>query len=374
VDGRMVVAVDVPSGIDADDGSVPGQVVTADITVTFGAVKAGLLRFPAARHVGRLVPASIGLPATQGSMFAVRLLGESTVRQFVPRRPPDAHKYRVGRLLVVAGSDQYVGAACLGSEAAARAGAGLVGLVSTEAVKRVLAARLPEATYPLTVASWDTGPVKAAASVAELLPEQSALLLGPGIGRSPGTGTFLQHLLMAKGRLTTPTPTVVDADALSLLAEWPQWWTEIGHENVLTPHAGEMTRLIAADSGLGTLEGEASWETARRAAQRWRQIIVLKGPFTTVAQPDGNAWIYPHPNAALATAGTGDVLAGLAAGLLAQGVRPSEAARLAVVAHALAARQVTAWAGGRTLLAADLPRALPSILTHLATGASSNSR
>ena len=248
--GRRVVAVDVPSGIDADDGSAPGAAVYADITVTFGAVKTGLLRFPAAGHVGRLVMARIGLLPGHASTFPSQILDESRVRGFVPNRAADAHKYRVGRVLVVAGSDQYVGAACLCSEAAARAGAGLVGLVSTEAVKRVLATRLPEATYPLTLDDVELRPEHAAEAVAALLADQSALLIGCGIGRSASTSRFLRQLLILNARQAKPTPTVIDADALSLLAEWPRWWEQIGDGNVLTPHAGEMARLLDSDPDL----------------------------------------------------------------------------------------------------------------------------
>ncbi len=363
--GRMVVAVDVPSGIDADDGSVPGTVVQADITVTFGAVKAGLLRFPAASQVGRLIPARIGLLPGHANSFPAQILDESRVRGFVPRRAADAHKYRVGRVLVVAGSDQYVGAAGLCSEAAARAGAGLVGLVSTEAVKRVLATRLPEATYPLTV-DPEQRPDQAAADVAAFLPDQAALIVGPGIGRSAPTARFLRQLLMLNARQANPTPTVIDADALSLLAEWPRWWQRIGTGTVLTPHAGEMARLLGSTPILGKLEGEAPWETARRAAKAWGQTVVLKGPITSVSEADAPTWIYPRANAALATAGTGDVLAGLTAGLMAQGVRGSAAAQLAVVAHAQAARRVTARMGRLTLLASDLPAELPAVLASMA--------
>jgi NAD(P)H-hydrate epimerase len=152
-----------------------------------------------------------------------------------------------------------------------------------------------------------------------------------------------------------------------LLARWPDWWQQIGTNNVLTPHSGEMARLVASDPDLGTVEGEAPWETARRAAARWQQIVVLKGPFTAVADSEqGLTWIYPHANPALATAGTGDVLAGLVAGLVAQGLSTWEAARLAVVAHAHAGRQVAAQHGGRSLIASELPAALPAALAALA--------
>jgi NAD(P)H-hydrate epimerase len=362
----IVVAVDVPSGIDADTGEVPGPVVPADITVTFGAVKSGLLRFPAALHVGRLVPRSIGLPVGSSARFPIHQLDEAVVQPLVPPRPPDSHKYRLGRVLVIAGSDQFVGAACLGSEAAARVGAGLVGVVSTEAVKRVLATRLPEATYPLTLTEDDDQPEAAAERVAELLPDQSAMLIGPGIARSEHTDQFVRRLLVANACLDRPTPAVIDADALTLLAGWTGWWERIGTGNVLTPHAGEMARLIASDPDLAEVANEAAWETARRAAARWHQVIVLKGPFTTVAEPGGRAWVYPHANSALATAGTGDVLAGLCTGLAAQGLTPFDASRLAVVVHALGARRLLQITHRRALLASDLPAEVPAILAELA--------
>jgi len=372
--GMRIVAVDVPSGVDADTGEIAGMAVDADITVTFGAVKAGLLLFPGAAHVGRLIPARIGLSSNASLASGCLILNERANGIRVPARALDAHKYRVGRVLVVAGSDQYVGAACLCSEAAARSGAGLVGLVSTEAVKRVLAARLPEATYPLTLTDLDERPEAAADAVAALLPEQSALLIGPGIGRSDPMNRFLRQLLTQNAQEERPTPAVIDADALSLLAGWPRWWEHIGQDNVLTPHAGEMARLLASDSELGAVDGEAPWHTARRAAERWRQVIVLKGPFTCVAEPSPSddelepALVFPFANPALATAGTGDVLAGLMAGLLAQGLHPAWAAQLAVAAHALAARRAVERHGGRTLLASDLPIELPAVLAGFAVG------
>jgi NAD(P)H-hydrate epimerase len=358
----------MPTGIDADTGAVPGSAVTADVTVTFGAVKAGLLRFPAAGYVGRLVPRPIGLPSGSAAAYPIHVLHEAGVRSLVPPRPLDSHKYRLGRVLMMAGSDQFVGAACMASEAAARAGAGLVGLVSTEAVKRVLATRLPEATYPLTLPDLHEHPDMTADRVAALLSEQAVVLVGPGIGREDATERFLRRMLAANAGLDTPTPAVIDADALTLLANWPGWWGEIGEGNVLTPHAGEMARLMSADPGLAQVDDEAPWATARRAAARWRQVIVLKGPFTTVAEPGGRAWVYPHANAALATAGTGDVLAGLTAGLIAQGLSPLDGARLAVVVHAEAGRRAAQGQDRRTLVASDLPPELPSILADLAAG------
>jgi hydroxyethylthiazole kinase-like uncharacterized protein yjeF len=359
----LVVAVDVPSGIDADTGAVPGEAIQADLTVTFGAVKAGLLRFPAAQNVGRLILSSIGLPTDSAADFPAHILDEATVAPLVPPRPLDSHKYRLGRVLVVAGSDQYVGAAGLAAGAAARSGCGLVGLASTEAVKRVLATRLPEATYPLTMDVVDDNPDKAADRVAEILSDQQAMLIGPGIGRERLTERFLRRLLATNAMLDHPVPTVIDADALTLLAGWDCWHEHIGAGNILTPHAGEMARLMGDEQAAD----EAPWQTAARMAARWQQVLVLKGPHTTVADPTGHAWVYPHPNAALATAGTGDVLAGLTSGLVAQGLAPVDAVRLAVVVHAGAGRRAVERGARRTLLASDLLDEIPTVLAALSS-------
>jgi NAD(P)H-hydrate epimerase len=359
---QTVVAVDVPSGIDADTGTVPGEAICADLTVTFGTVKSGLLRFPAASLAGRLVVAPIGLPAGSTANVAAHVLAERVVAPLVPPRPLDSHKYRLGRLLALAGSDQYVGAACLGAGAAARAGCGLVGVVSTEAVKRVLATRLPEATYPLTVDVVDDDPEQAADQIAALLPDQQALLVGPGIGRATSTDRLLRRLLEANAASAHPVRAVIDADALSLLAGWEGWHERIGPGNILTPHAGEMARLM---DGRAADADETPWTMAGRMARAWSQVVVLKGPFTVVAHPSGHAWVYPHANSALATAGTGDVLAGLTAGLLAQGIEPVDAARLAVVVHAEAAQRLVASRRWRTLLASDLLDEIPAVLMAL---------
>ncbi|MCC6177690.1 MAG: NAD(P)H-hydrate dehydratase [Chloroflexi bacterium] len=358
----LVVAVDVPSGIDADTGAVPGAAVRADVTVTFGAVKAGLLRFPAASLVGELEPRPIGLPSGANGHYRVHVLDEAVAASLVPDRPIDAHKYRLGRTLVVAGSDQFIGAACLTASAAARAGCGLVAVAASRVVQRVLAGMLPEATYPL-IRDTDGDPEPMADRLADLLPAHQSLVVGPGLGRADTTGRFLQRLLTRNMAAQRPVPCAIDADALNLLTGWEHWWREIGPGHVLTPHAGEMAALLGVDR---LPDDAAPWDVAREAASVWRQVVVLKGPFTTVATPFGGAWVYPHANPALATAGTGDVLAGLLGGLIAQQMAPDDAARLAVVVHAIAARRVLARRGGRTLLASDLLPEIPAALSDLA--------
>jgi ADP-dependent NAD(P)H-hydrate dehydratase / NAD(P)H-hydrate epimerase len=341
----IVLAIDVPSGMDSDTGEVPGEVVWADVTVTLGAVKQGLLRFPAAQRVGELVCRDIGLSSSD---LPYDVLLDDELAECVPSRPLDAHKYRFGRVLVVAGSEHFLGAPVLCVGGALRAGAGLVTLASTPAARQAVATHLPEATYtqgdPRRVQDLPLEP-------------QAAIVLGPGLGREPSTIQFVHDLL----RAVHGKPVVIDADALYALGELDQWWNLVGPNTVLTPHSGELSRL-----GAHLEEAETSWSQASRLAKAWGCCLVAKGPFTCIADPAGRVAVWPRANAALATGGTGDVLAGLTGGLLAQGVSVWDAARVAVAAHALAAATIVEEREWRTLLASDLLEELPAALAGLA--------
>lgn len=354
----IVVAVDVPSGIDADTGEVPGVAVRVDVTVTLGAVKTGLLRFPAAEYVGRLEPRAIGLPDEPVAALPVHILADQH-RPAPPPRPLSAHKYDFGRLLVVGGSSRFVGAPFLAAAGAARAGAGLVILAGPEPVKRLVSLRLPEATYTERAIDPETEPEAALQEITPALETAAAVVIGPGMGRSSGASRFLRALLEARRTVPTPPPTVIDGDGLSLLAEWPEWPDAAGSRLVLTPHYGEMARLIGASSETVAAD---PWAVAAEYASRWGQVVVLKGPFTAIAGPDDVTWVYPRANPGLATAGTGDVLAGTIGGLLAQGMRPLEAALLGVWVHAQAGARVIRRRRWRTLLASDLLREIPRLL------------
>jgi NAD(P)H-hydrate epimerase len=190
----------------------------------------------------------------------------------------------------------------------------------------------------------------------------NAAVIGPGLGRSEGAARFLRLFFEHRLRMTQPPPTVVDGDALSLLGEWSGWETHTGPNLVLTPHHGEMGRLLGVRSGA---VATAPWEIARNQARDWRQVLVLKGPFSAIAAPGGDTWVYPWANPALATAGTGDVLAGLTGGLLAQGMPSLDAARLAVWAHARAAERLIRRRRWRTLLASDLLQELLRVLNEI---------
>src|SRR5215472_2724504 len=347
--GRRVVAVDVPSGIDADSGGVPGAAVRADVTVTLGAVKQGLLRLPAAEYVGRLVARDIGITAEARQDMAYEVLEPVELRP--PARPIGAHKYSFGRTLIVAGSDHFLGAPVLCSGGALRVGAGLVTVASTADVRRTVAAHLPEATYTVEDVELHAEKLKT------YLEGHQAVVIGPGLGRGPDVTRFVLEVVRnrANGKL------VIDADALVAIGETPEWWTLLPRETVLTPHAGELARLVGGELP----KDEAPWKTAGRLARQWQCVLVYKGPFTSVAEASGSVHVWPYANPALATGGTGDVLAGVCGGLLAQGCSAAEAARLAVAVHGLAAERVTRQHGWRTLLASDLFAEIPAVLAGL---------
>jgi NAD(P)H-hydrate epimerase len=361
--GARVVSVDVPSGIDADTGEVPGEAVRADLTIALGAVKAGCLRFPAANYVGRLEPRPIGLPEVAEAGCRIRLLTADLVASLVPERPLDAHKGTLGWVLIIGGSREYVGAPILSGSAAGRSGCGLVALAVPPNVQSPAAAALPEATYLLR----DDRPARGgeAERLIGRLADFRAVVLGPGLGREDASVGLVRGLLARLGTGSNGPAVIVDADALWVLSGWPYWWNELSAGCLLTPHHGEMARL----TGLSTAEiARRSWEIALEQAARWRQIVVLKGAHTVVAEPGGRAWVHPRANPGLATAGTGDVLAGLIGGLAAQGLDPLQAAQLAVVVHSLAAERVLGARPWRSLLASDLLPALPAVLAELVAG------
>ena len=356
-----VVAVDLPSGIDADSGQVAGVALRADYTLSLGCVKVGLLKFPGAGYVGRLIPVDIGLPEASCTGLRVELLTGGSTAPLLPARPLGGHKGTFGRVLVVAGSRNFVGASYLAGAAAARSGCGLVTLAVPEWQRTALVSSLPEATYlPLQDGSEEAWEANAQA-VAETLPACNALAIGPGLGQGESV-TRLVMAVLESNRGAQAVPTVVDADALNALAGVDRWWERIGAGHILTPHPGEMARL----TGLSTVEiSEDRQAVALDAARRWGQIVVLKGAFTVVAAPEGTAWISSAAISALGSGGTGDVLTGLMAGLLAQGAESVDAARAAVYLHAAAAELSLASRGTDRLLASDLLPEIPRAICDL---------
>ncbi|HEY4684960.1 MAG TPA: NAD(P)H-hydrate dehydratase [Dehalococcoidia bacterium] len=354
-------AVDLPTGVDADSGAADPHAAAVDVTLALAYSKIGLHVLPGAACAGRVHVLDIGLDPALGDAIPTELLTEDWARAALPARPAESNKGTFGRVLVVAGSERYVGAAALACLGALRAGAGLVTLAAIDPVRAAVAAQLPEVTY-LPLPEADGGIDAAAADVIlGALAGHDALLVGPGLGLATGTQALVRRLLASAPQ----TPVVVDADALNALSRLAGWQDEVKASAVLTPHPGELARL----TGGSVAEVQADrLGTARRSAQGWRQTVVLKGASTVVAQPDGRALISPYANAALATAGTGDVLAGAIAGLIAQGVAPFAAAGLGVYLHGAAAASFEEEYGASGLLASELGAAIARVAARLRRG------
>ena len=364
--GPSVISVDVPSGLDADTGESDPYTMDADVTVALGYAKLGLYSSGARERSGVVEIVDIGIPAGMDDDVPLRLMSPERARTLLPERPSAAHKGDFGRALIVAGSSNYVGAAYLAASAATRVGAGLVTLAVPAGILSAVAGRVAEPTYlPLP----ESGPGEldagaAAALIARSLSSYDALLVGCGLGQAPATKALVRRLLCSG---TPLPPTVVDADGLNILAaQGDGWWERLSAPTVLTPHPGEMSRL----TGASTREIQADRAGyAVRSADEWNTVTVLKGAHTVVATPEGRAAISPHANAGLASAGTGDVLAGVVAGLISQGVRPDDAAELGVFLHGEAGERVRDELGAAGMVASDLLTALPGVIQDLASGA-----
>jgi hydroxyethylthiazole kinase-like uncharacterized protein yjeF len=312
--GARVVAVDVPSGVDASTGQVDGAAVRAAVTVTFGTHKPGLLVDPGATYAGVIQLVDIGLAAYLPEP-PVEALQDADVAGLLPQPEADSDKYRRGVLGVVAGSDAYVGAAVLSVGGALRGGAGFVRVSATRRVVDAVLARWPEA-----VVSED--PPAEAGRV-------QAWVVGPGLGTGDAARRRLDEVLASE------VPVLVDADGLTLLARDPGGARDRSAPTLLTPHAGEAARLLGGDRG----EVEARrLEHVRRLAGSFRATVLLKGSTTLVAGPDGPVRVNTTGTPWLATAGSGDVLSGLAGSLLAAGLRPLDAGSVGAYLHGRAGR------------------------------------
>jgi NAD(P)H-hydrate epimerase len=359
-----VFAVDLPSGVDGASGAADPHAVVADVTFALGFSKFGLHTLPGSQHAGRVHVLDIGLPGGLDAGLRSELLTPDWARDHLPDRPVSANKGSFGRVLVVAGSLEYTGAATLAALGALRAGAGLVTVAAIPEVRAAVASRLVEATYLVLPEHDGAIDATAASKIVAALPRYDALLIGPGLGRSKGAEAVVRGVLTAPEALRLPV--VIDADGLNALAVWRSWWTEVKAKAVLTPHPGEMARLARTEVAAVQKDRRAS---ATAQAEAWGQVVVLKGAHTLVVSPDGETLVSPVATAALATAGTGDVLAGTLAGLLAQGVAPFEAAGLAVYLHGAAAGVLSEAIGESGLLAGDLAAAIAGIAAELRKGA-----
>jgi NAD(P)H-hydrate epimerase len=357
--GRPVCALDLPSGLPSDGEAPEGPVVRARVTVTFGLPKLGLVLPAGAAHAGRVEIADLGIPREWlGEGIPTALLEAADARAALPPRSTDAHKGSYGHLLVVAGSVGRTGAAVLACLGALRVGTGLVTCAIPASQQPVVAAQLPEPmTEPLPETAARTLSAKAIERVVELLSRMDAVALGPGVGLDPETQAAVQVLVRDGER-----PMVVDADALTALAGRPGLCREAPAPRLLTPHPGEAARLLGCSVTEVQKDRLAS---ARRLAAESGAVVALKGAGTVVASPDGRAMLNPTGNPGMATGGTGDVLTGVAGGLLAQGVAPVAALSAAVYLHGLAGDLAAEARGEAGLVAGDVADAIPAAIRRV---------
>lgn len=343
-----VVAVDCPSGMDCNTGEAPDCVLSADLTVCMAALKQGLVVSTALPICKEFQVVSIGLEdVIPGWSQGLPQVAEADlIRARLSFRPADGHKGTFGKVLVIGGMQQYSGAPLLASRGAYAVGAGLVQAAIPESLHPILAGHLPEAIWlPLREEAGSIA-ADAAEQVRQVIPSAQSVLVGPGIGLAESVLHFLERLfpLQINQDLsgTKPVPRLVfDADGLKTISRIPEWWRVLPGGSVLTPHPGEMAILTR----LSTKEiQQERLRIAREYAQHWGHIVVLKGAGTVIASPAGDIVLIPVATSALAHAGSGDVLAGMVAGLLAEGLLPLDAAVCAAWIHAqaglLAAREM----------------------------------
>ncbi|HEV3380138.1 MAG TPA: NAD(P)H-hydrate dehydratase [Trebonia sp.] len=337
----VLVAVDLPSGIDADTGAVEGPAVRADVTVTFGTLKPGLLIDPGATHAGVVELVDIGLTPHLIDVPDAAAPRHEDIAGLIPQPGPESDKYRRGVLGLLAGSDQYTGAAVLATGGAVHGGAGMVRLVTAPGSAAVVRRDWPEVV--VTELGGETG-VRSGKGFPEGVGRVQAWVAGPGMGTGDEAAARLEAVLR------TSLPVLVDADGLTIVAQ-REGLLPRPAPTLLTPHAGELGRLIGADPADVAARRV---EHAREAARRLGACVLLKGSTTVIAEPGGTEPVLVNPTGTpwLATAGSGDVLSGLAGALLAQGLLPPQAALAAAYLHGLAARHAAAgsaagtpWAG-----------------------------
>jgi NAD(P)H-hydrate epimerase len=357
-----VIAVDCPSGLNCDNGAVDPHTLPAALTITFAYAKWGHYQFPGAEVIGHLAVVDIGIAPHLADPLQTFLLSPAIVRQWLPQRPNVSHKGTFGKLLATVGCVNYPGAAYLSCAAAGRVGTGLITGAVAQPVWGVVAARLAEPTWlPLPTGQGEAAGViaeDAAPLVGAALPGYSAFLLGCGLGQQPTTQRFVQEVLHQQPL----PPTLIDADGLNCLAKLAEWPTLLPPQAVLTPHAAELGRLCQLPVNEVIIQ---RWALARQKAAAWQTVLLAKGPYTVIADPQGWLAVLPIATPALATAGTGDVLAGVIAGLLAQGVAPFAAACLGAWLHGAAGQQCQAEIGPGGVIASDLLARLPAQMNTL---------
>lgn len=380
VESPLLVAVDGPTGMNYDTGELDPLTLAVDLSVTFAYPKLGHFLFPAAGACGELIVADIGTAPKLAQDVTLEVADAAMVRTLLPARPLDAHKGTFGKAMLIAGSVYYSGASVLAAQAAYRVGSGLVTLALPGSIYSAVASRMLETTYLILPDNMGVVTPDALKMLAEKAPAYQAMLIGPGLSSEKEAVAFVhrlfgieqpgrKHLGFQPGAAATKDetapklpPLVADADGLNALAQAENWWRHLPAQTILTPHPGEMARLMKSE-GEDKKQIEADrWGVARRKAGEWGHIVVLKGAFTVIAAPDGRAVVLPFANPALATAGSGDVLAGSIVGLLGQGLPPFDAAVCGAYLHGLAGETARRDIGPAGVVAGDVLARLPQAI------------
>lgn len=353
-----VIAVDIPSGLNADDGSIHGSCVRADVTVTFAYPKLGMVFAHAGEYVGKLVVADISMPQEVEQEISARreLITVDFCRRFLPKRNLSAHKGDFGTMLLAAGSKDMPGAAALSANAAFACGVGRIQATLPSACRNSFTALVPEATM-ISLPQENAEYLHSSCIDAISDNEFSAMVLGMGLGREEETKNAVKALLNA-----IEVPTVVDADALFALVKEKEFVKELKHPLIFTPHEGEFSRLYGRNIEYIHKNRVAA---AQLFAIEWNVILVLKGANTIIATPDGRLFINSTGNPGMATAGSGDVLSGMIGALLAQKLPPAAAAAAGVYLHGAAGDAASATLGEYSVKAGDILRFIPEALKSI---------
>lgn len=355
-----IISLDLPSGLDADTGAVDSACLYTDETITLGFPKPGLFIMPGAERAGKIKVVDIGIPQEMGES-SIEYVTARRVQDILPKRPLISNKGTFGKLLVVAGSPRYTGAAYLACNGAMRTGAGLVTLAIPASLQPILAAKLTETTFlPLPESKPGETSPDAGDYLTDEAKDYQTILIGPGLSQEKAAELLVKDLVYAKR--DPKIDLVLDADALNIIAKekiTAERWRELPGGVILTPHPGEMARLIGISVDM--IQSDRIGTTSTKACD-WGKILVLKGAYTVIAAPDGRTAVSPFANPGLASAGTGDVLAGIISGLAAQHIPLFEAAVAGVYIHGKAGEMVTCNMGNTGTIAGDLLPVIPQVI------------
>ena len=344
-----IVSIDIPSGLSASTGNILGTSVKASLTCTFGLAKIGQVIYPGVDMVGKLHIIDISIPSflIDEADIKTKLIDKEILSPFFKSRSGDSHKGDFGHLLVLSGSPGKTGAAYMVSESAMRVGTGLVTLGIPASLNPIMENKLTEAmTYPLPETSYGTLGDVSLPAIWEILDGKKAIVIGPGISVSDETFLLIKDLIKENS-----LPMVVDADGITLIAKEPEILLKSPNPIILTPHPGEMARLLNSS----TLDVQKNRiKVAQNFAKKYNVVLVLKGARTVIATPDGYTFINPTGNPGMASGGTGDVLTGMIGGFLAQGFSPKDAAVAGVYLHGLAGDIAAKKIGEIPLIATDI--------------------